>query len=520
MGLALELIKAYDDKIVAMEAKRRERIRSIKRNVFVPKKAVKVLGLFFISMFLFSGISFSAPAPEPTITPTTLDKTTLYDIAKTVYQGNELTIHGTEYAAGEKATIFLQLKDASNNPIINGSCYLTLFHPNKSKILNNAPMLYLANSAGIFFYDYNLPIDQNGVYMMSAECTYSNFIRHYYTLTSGGWNPFEGGCGSQQINATVNVGNVLQGTMIQLNNLMDWAYVYQASSGGGIKATNVTFTWNSSTTLCKINKSNTANLDFYYMGETYNSLTMYFYAWNWNNNGSWDYLGNTVTAGKATATVTSGVEDYFAGQLNVTKHTATDGTVKIMVYATSGAGFSVWYDWMGLVAATNNTAIVDLKGSGEVHISGSAATATCKVTTEDTIYEKSFYHISIGTGSIGDAISYSIHDEYGNNIFDSNSSTGSNVYVFNNYAYRDGTFTILARCGTMADVKTIVVFKTGEDTSGIGLNLDLLTKIIMFLAITAILAGISYASKNGIIGVISIVIILYTFYALFMGGLI
>jgi len=311
----------------------------------------------------------------------------LKEILTGVQEVGQLVIHGTEYKAGEVATIFLQLKDANNNPIINGSCYLDIFAPNKTLLYSDVPMLYTAYSDGLYFYDYNLPAS-TGLYMVSAKCSYSQYIRHYYTLTAGGWNPFEAtSCGSNEINISVNSGQLPVGSPIQLNNLMDWAYVYQASpTGGGVKAINDTLLFNATQATCKINKTNTQSLSFYYMGETYNPQTMYFYAWNWNTS-LWDNLGSVSTAGKASTTATTGVEDYFSARLNVSGHVNIDGSARIMVYMASGTGFSWWMDWFGIVASTNTTDMVDLKGSGEIHVSGSEGVfEACSVMTDKDRY--------------------------------------------------------------------------------------------------------------------------------------
>jgi archaellum component FlaF (FlaF/FlaG flagellin family) len=324
----------------------------------------------------------------------------------------------------------LQLKDSNNNPIKNGSCYLDIFAPNKTRLFNKAPMLYLAYSDGLYFYDYNLP-SATGLYMVSASCSYSGFIRHYYTLTGGGWNPFEEtSCGGNAINISVNTGGSAQGTPISLNNLMDWAYVYQASSGGNPKAVNTTFTWNSSEARCKVNKSNTASLNFYYLGETYNPITLDFYAWNWNGS-LWKYLGSMATAGKTSTTATTGIEDYFSASLDVLNKTANDGSVKIMVYASSGSGFSVWYDWLGLVASTNTTDMVDLKGSGEIHVSGQEGIfdACSMISNKDSYFPNEAMQITYFSGSAPTRLKMILIN--GSTAYDSGLVNGTGTFTLN-----------------------------------------------------------------------------------------
>jgi len=369
------------------------------------------------------------PTPINDTGKVAISSVSVKEISSTVQKGAGLTIHGTEYKAGETATIFLQLRDAVGNPINNGVCYLDLFAPNKTKVLGKAPMLYTAYSDGLYFYDYNLPAS-TGLYMVSATCTYSNYIRHYYTLTAGGWNPFEYGCGDELINGTVSVGGALQGAVIQLNNLMDWAYVYQVAGAGGTKAVNSTFVWNASDANCKVNKTNTQELSFYYMGETYNPIVMNFYAWNWVSS-AWDSIGSLSTVGRASTTATTGVEDYFGAKMSLLNHTAPDGTVKIMVYAGSGTTFVVWYDWMGLVASTNNTAITELKGSGEIHLSGDEGIyESCSIMTDkDQYLPNSPVYVSYFSGTAPTRLK--IIQMNGSTYYDSGLVNGTGVFVFN-----------------------------------------------------------------------------------------
>jgi len=354
------------------------------------KSAILLPVLMLLVGLICPNTAISAPITGGDLTSVAkvnISADSLKDILTGVQEVGQLTIHGTEYKAGEVATIFLQLKDQNNNPIINGSCYLDIFAPNKTQLYSDAPMLYVAYSDGLYFYDYNLPAS-TGLYMVSAKCSYSQYVRHYYTLTAGGWNPFEAtSCGSNEINISVNTGQTPLGSPIQLNNLMDWAYVYQASpTGGGTKAINDTLLFNATQAGCKINKTNTQSLSFYYMGETYNPQTMYFYAYNWDT-ALWDMLGNVITAGKASTTATTGVEDYFSASLNLSGHVNSDGSVRIMAYMASGTGFSWWMDWFGIVASTNTTDMVDLKGSGEIHVSGSEGVfEACSIMTDKDRY--------------------------------------------------------------------------------------------------------------------------------------
>jgi hypothetical protein len=383
----------------------------------------------------------------------------LKDIVSGVHQSQQLTIHGTEYKAGEVATIFLQLKDENNYPILNGTCYLDMFSPNKSQVLNNVPMLYLANSDGIYFYDYNLPAS-TGLYMVSAQCTYSQFIRHYYTLTGGGWNPFEAtSCEAEKINISVSSGGTPLGTPTSLNNLMDWVYVYIDSSAGGTKAINATFLFNGTEQRCKINKSNIQSLNFYYLGESYNPITMNFYALNWTTN-SWMHLGAVATAGTASTTATTGIEDYFSAKLDVNNYTNSDGSVKIMAYATAGAGFANWFDWLGLVASGNTTTMVDLKGSGEIHLSGAEGIyEDCSIMTDkDSYLPSETAHLTYFSGTAPTRLKIILLN--GSSYYDSGlmNGTGAFSYSFTTPSAKQSIMLELL-CGNSFAHKYIVIDK-------------------------------------------------------------
>jgi hypothetical protein len=82
-----------------------------------------------------------------------------------------LEFSGTEYNAGDNGTVFLQLLNNSGFPVNNGYCYLTIYYPNKTIMLNNTFMTYQLNSDGIYYYDLIIP-QQLGVYILSAKCDY------------------------------------------------------------------------------------------------------------------------------------------------------------------------------------------------------------------------------------------------------------------------------------------------------------------------------------------------------------
>jgi len=369
-----------------------------------------------------------------------LDKADYDKIKYAVYESSPLIVHGTEYKAGENSRIFLQLKDPNSQPILNASCYLDLFLPNMTQAVIDGPMLYLKDSDGIYFYDY-VP-SFVGVYALSAECKYSQNVKWYYTLT--GWNPFAETCGGEKIVANASVGTGY-GDTISLNNLMDWMY-YRVDTA--TKFLNVTFTYNSSTQNCKINRTNAQTLDFYYMGETdYATSTLSFYIWNWNSS-KWDLMGNVAPFGLAFSTGTSGVSDYFAKSLNLNNYTNNDGTAKVMVYGSGGTNFRLWMDWMAFRTSGNATAMTDLKGSGELHVSTQQQQIdVCSVILDRQIYHPAesmrFYLYSSVNQS-----SYRIVYQNGTSVYQSPPQNNTGVFGFA-FAIPNalGSYYIEQRCG-------------------------------------------------------------------------
>jgi hypothetical protein len=81
----------------------------------------------------------------------------------------KMDFFGTEYSAGEPATIWLQLL-RNYQPINNATCYMTAYFPvNHSVFLNSVIVNYLSGSDGLYYYDLTAPSDV-GVYMLSARC--------------------------------------------------------------------------------------------------------------------------------------------------------------------------------------------------------------------------------------------------------------------------------------------------------------------------------------------------------------
>ncbi len=78
---------------------------------------------------------------------------------------------GTEYSTGETGQVsylFLDTLSGNPNPVINAQCNLTVWYPNKTKLVDNVQMTHLEN--GLYYYNIVMPTI-SGVYTSQAICS-------------------------------------------------------------------------------------------------------------------------------------------------------------------------------------------------------------------------------------------------------------------------------------------------------------------------------------------------------------
>jgi hypothetical protein len=526
------------------------------------KQLVLVIGEFILVSLLITSIGFSAQ----------LDKDDFDKLKQVVFPLHPLQLHGTEYNDGDIATPFVQFVDNKRVAVINGSCYIDIFYPNKTNAISNAPMLYIPNSDGIYFYTYAIPSGLIGVYPMSARCIFSQTVKWFYTYE--GWNPFGETCEKEVINIT-SFNGTLSGAPVVMNSPNDWLFVEHDSIN---KFTNATLTFNATNSSCKINRS-MSTLDFYFMGEAENRVLVTFYFWNWNSS-RWDIDGTFIANGLAGGGGLLGVPDFFTKSLYLPNYTASDGTAKVMITTfNSTKDSNIYYDWIAFKTVGNSTSVIELKGSGELHASTSSAQSsgldanqnatlyaiqsisiqvnstlnesvipklenissnvdtaiamltnlpsqiwnyttrtltsfgtlvsdiwsymtreltdnipaevwnyttrtltesnftcincninisesTCAVSVPSAAYHKDYYPITIISGSTLVPISYTIYDENANLVSSSDTTSGSNIYTFKQYASQYGTFAIVANCGTSSDTASVIISRKTALTAG------------------------------------------------------
>lgn len=264
-------------------------------------------------------------------------------------------IHGTEYVAGDPGTMFLLLKDSSGVPIGNATCNIDIYYPNQVNVthaewVNNGLMRYLEE--GLYYYDFTAPAII-GLYMVSAQCSYAVSNVQYYTVVSG----------------KVPVRKITTGTYtgdpFVLNDYTDLLYTSCASGGGSPKACDSYYDW-------VLDNTTYTSLGTVYLGEATTAATISQYYWNWSSS-AWVVLPNTLTF-KATASSAgpSGVDEYLSNTIPLNNYSmSANKTVRVRTYSTSGSAFTLYTNWLAIIAAQATTAIQDLKGSGEIHVSSS-----------------------------------------------------------------------------------------------------------------------------------------------------
>ena len=81
-----------------------------------------------------------------------------------------IEVIGTEYQSSEPGTILAQIFDSIGDPANSATVTLTLFKSDNTKILDAVSMTYIADSNGIYKYDFTVPAD-TGVYIADVSST-------------------------------------------------------------------------------------------------------------------------------------------------------------------------------------------------------------------------------------------------------------------------------------------------------------------------------------------------------------
>ncbi len=272
----------------------------------------------------------------------------------------DMHVFGTEYRPGERARVFLQLKNNQGLQENNGSCILNVYYPNQvnataDPFIIDAPMLFLDGSEGLYFYDIpSLPYFA-GVYMMSAGCN---------AQVSSAFVYFSDGTDPNSPTRTVTMGDYSSSTIV-LNSYNDFGYTKCESSSGNPKRCGAVYDFDTSVHFT--NTSNVTDLSLYYMGEASTQAEITFYVYNWTSN-SWYNLPNNLTfSGQAVAQPT-GLNDFISNKIPHENFIHPNGTIRVWSRSSSGTNFQQYDNWLNINLKTASGVIQDLKGSGEIHV--------------------------------------------------------------------------------------------------------------------------------------------------------
>ena len=258
------------------------------------------------------------------------------------------SVSGTEYRAGDPATIFVQLKDAEANPINNGSCYVDIYYPKNSTgahpyTVSDAPMLFASGDDGLYYYDIVAP-DIPGVYMVSAKCAYAYNWQWIYPSSEFVYAPTRTAVTGTWTGATRNLNNPEDGVYDLCNSASNCVANYSFNLGqyGGL--TNIT------------------GINLYWVGEATKTGTLTFSYWNGT---TFVALPNTVSL-IATGTVTqpSGVDQFQSNVLPVSANRS--GVVTIQVSENVGSTHAFYNNWLALAVLTMQGTIQEVKGNSEM----------------------------------------------------------------------------------------------------------------------------------------------------------
>ncbi|MEM4245355.1 MAG: hypothetical protein QXR60_04095 [Candidatus Nanoarchaeia archaeon] len=279
----------------------------------------------------------------------------------------KVEISGTEYDPEEPATVFVQLKDNQGQAISNGSCYLSIYAPlsngSHNKILTNAPMIGMADD-GLYYYDLTAP-STLGVYMLSAQCSYS-FLKYYLYSEEDENAPLMG-----------SLVGTWTGSGIDMM-LFDSTYIKCSSvSSGGARRCEAYWVFNASDVYSK----NISVLNFYYAGESDSIPVITMQVWNYAT-ANWDTLPNTLTLSGTAASSTnpSGVDQFLSNAVNknvsyyIGNASATyPYTVWMRINAAYSNSFALFSNWINIDADFTFGIVQDVKGSGEMHVTNTSS---------------------------------------------------------------------------------------------------------------------------------------------------
>jgi predicted nucleic acid-binding Zn-ribbon protein len=281
-----------------------------------------------------------------------------------------LSISGTEYTVGDLATIFVQLRDNQGLPINNGSCFLDVYSPlfNGTHLvfLKEAAMLNQNNSNGLYYYDLITPPSTTGTYMLSASCAYAYDWVWFYPPDYP-----TGPVSEKQVGSW-------DGDTLVLNDKTDNRFEFCTGTlGAGCTAN---YSWTIS------GMSNVTNIILYWSGQSDKAPNLTFSYWNGTR---FIQLPNTLvlSATALSISATSTIDEFLSN--NLPTNAIINQTVKIRLRASLTGTVHFWNNWLSLAFLSATGTLVDLKGSGELHVTNATSTIIAAISnTNATLHTK------------------------------------------------------------------------------------------------------------------------------------
>jgi hypothetical protein len=268
-----------------------------------------------------------------------------------------ISLMGTEYKAGDEATVFLQLTDAEGNPVNNGNCYVNIWYPKNASgvhplTISNAPMLKAMGNSGLYYYDLFVP-ELLGIYMLTSSCYYSYNWQWIYPDTEMVYYP-----NRQAITGTWT------GSPIFLNSYSDDQFERCDATTAVVCQANYTFNVSQYGNLTNVS---TINMYFSGQGDVAGKV-VYFAYWNGT---AFVNLGNTWTtvATGATATIPGDTDSFVSNSIPLSAIRNLSSGQQITIRITTPTGLARYYhNWLSLAFLSQSGMPQVIQGSNEIHV--------------------------------------------------------------------------------------------------------------------------------------------------------
>jgi hypothetical protein len=277
-----------------------------------------------------------------------------------------LDLFGTEYDVNQKGTSWVQLRNTESEPVNDGDCYINVWKPQLPNAthpiwIQDAPMLYLSDSDGLYYYDFIVPEDPpEGVYMMSARCSYIYDWEWYFDADElfGADRYVEYG--------------VYEGDTIVLNSFVDYEYTKCTAGvcGGANKCCYADYNYT-------LDNTTFDSFNLFWMGETDEDVDLTMYVWNYTDD-SWVMLPNILTTTGTGYNYPIGINEFLSNSILNLNDTIGiydgDYQMRIRVESIANRIFIQFDNWLSLRASQEGDFLVDMRGSGEIHVSSGNVT--------------------------------------------------------------------------------------------------------------------------------------------------